>query len=556
MKQKKNTKKTVTKKRAASGKKRVKRSVKKRPEVEQNKYLQMLHQYREKITERVLPAIKPFIEKSDRYLSRLENEANKRLNLPFRINYRYVLILIGFLFFFGIKGLFFSRHETLDRSDLMPSMKIVEVEKRKISHTIKTPGTVTYKEKASVTSKILGRVALLNADVGKKISQGEVLAELESFELKIKRDQALAALNSARANLEQAKARHEDSRKGAEKQLKGLDRMQSDIIEAKSAYLLARKNLENKKQLYQMGGISEQELQKVYGEYLSSTSRYYQARKQLQIASVGYRDQDIGKIPDSINKEEAFIRSNTKIEKSGIGVATAAYQNAALDLKTAELYLQEAKIKSPIDGIVASRNIEVGEEVKQGEPLFTVVKSDQLLITTNISESDIHAIREGQVVQFTVDALDGKTMEGTIQQISPVLDIKSRTAEIKISADNTEGLLNPGMFVRCSIFIREKENGIALPLNAFVDQKEAKAKGLHKREIFVVKDGIAFKKEVTTGDSYGEELEVIDGLNEGEQVALGNLRLLKDGSPIKVETEEKEESGTESDAMRDENPDR
>jgi RND family efflux transporter MFP subunit len=469
----------------------------------------------------------------------LTDRINAIEKLPVKVTPERLLggILIAILGTVGYLAISNRSIDDIDLSSLATDVDTIEISKKLLEHRINTPGTITFKDKASISSKILGRIATIKKDQGETVKKGEILAELETFELKIKLEQANSAMKSAKANLEMAKARYNESRKNTSKEIKSLDRVQAEIIDSKSSYLIAKKNFENKKELYDMGGISKQEFQKVYAEYLNAASNYYKSRKQFQVASVGFRDKDLPETKGgSGSKEEAMIEANTKIEKSGIAVAEAQYQSALSDYRAAQQYMDEARIRSPIDGVVASRNIDIGEEVKQGEPIFTVVRTDILLITTSISESDIKYIKKDQSVEISVDALNDRKIEGTVFQIAPVLDVKSRSAEVRILVRNEENSLNPGMFARCSIFVRKKEDGISVPEDAILEKKEEES--ITEATLFTIRDSIALKKEVILGERYGAEYEVLKGLEPGERIASSNIRLLKDGMSVKVKNPE------------------
>lgn len=441
----------------------------------------------------------------------------------------------------------------VDSSMLVPSVRALQISKTNLQHTIQSPGTVTFLEKAAVTSKVLGRVEQLLVDQGEYVKRGQPLAQIETFELELQLKQAQAGLNRAQAQLDLSRARYQNARRDADRQIKDLERIQSDIIEAKAGYLNSRRNMKNKQEIYEMGGISREELKSVYAEYISSMSRYYQTRKNYQIRIVGFRDEDLAKAnivtsEKGLDKLEKFIDFNTQVELGDVRVAEAAIRNARLELESINLLLRESTIRSPLDGIIASRAIEVGESAKEGEPLFTVIRMDRVLISTSIPEEEIQHIEQAQDVAYTVDALSDfqdTPRAATVYQISPVIDVSTRTAELRVMAENTDLDLTPGMFVRCSIATRAKEDVIAVPEAALIDRRTENEVD-DVADIFVIQDGLALRRKVVLGERYGDQLEVRAGLEVGEQVAIENVQNLKDGGSVKIQGDSTEKPRTDS----------
>ena len=427
--------------------------------------------------------------------------------------------------------------EATDQDLLIPSVEAIKVKKRKLTARISSPGTITYLEKAAINSRVQGRVEKIYIDMGQTVKKGQKLAEMEKFELNIKLRQAQAALNSARAQRNLAGIKYKMARRNVDKQLSSFDKMQGDIITAKAGYLNARQNLENKKEIYKLGGVSRAEMKAAHTEYVSAMSRYYQSRKDYKSGIIGYRNKDLHmagfRVPrDKQGKKKAVVDLNSRLENHELKVADASLSSSRLEVETTMLYLKESVIISPIDGVIASRGIEVGEEIKQGEPLFTVVRMDKLLASTSVSEKDLRNLKVGQNFTVVVDAVEGIELKGEVYLISPVIDVKTRTAEVKAVIENKDGLLNPGMFVRCGIEIGERENAVALPETAIINRKEKN--GELQGEIFVIQNDIALKRKVVLGQSFGDTIEIISGLKEGETVATSRAQLLKDGGQVKI----------------------
>jgi RND family efflux transporter MFP subunit len=448
---------------------------------------------------------------------------------------------LGIALLSGLIYLIASDSESdVDSSMLLPVVTPLTVQKEELVRTVAAPGTVTFLEKAAVVPKVVGRIQTLFAEQGMSVKKGERLAQLETFELEIQMRQAQARVNAARAQRDVSRARYNVSRREVDRQIRDLERMQSDIIEAKAGYLNARRNLENKQEIYELGGISREELKSVYTDYLSAMSRYFQSRKNYQIRAVGFRDEDLRSasmnVPENpVQKREIFVDFNTQVEREDVRAADANVRNAELELDSIRLMIKESTLVSPLDGVVASRALDVGESVKQDEPVFTVVRMDRLLVSINIAESDLKLIEVDQPVLCTVDAWENEPREGKVKLISPIIDAETRTAEVRIDLDNAELRLNPGMFVRCSVDVETKADAVAIPETALVDRREENEQKI--AEVYVLQNGLAFRRQVTLGGQFGERVEITGGLQPGEQIAADNVDALREGSKVRLREE-------------------
>ncbi len=477
------------------------------------------------------PFYKTEVKKAPRF------NTQKAVNL-LRANKRGVgaalLLMMGALI---AKEIFFkAKAPEADLSGMAPDVEYIVVQPETLVHKIQSPGTVSFFEKASVAAKIQGRVESLFVEIGDRVKKGEDLAQLETFELELSRRGAIAQQNSARSGLSLAEAQYRRARQGIQKQIKSFEQMQTDILNKKADWLASKENLRNKKEIYDLGGVSSQELKAVYNAYLTSMTSYYNSRKSFQTSMIGYRNKDLLEAGLALPKTDGdavktFIDYNTEVEKEQVNAARMALENARLSIENVELQIRESTIRSPLDGIVASRAIEIGEETKPNEPVFTVIRADKLLITTSVSEEEIAFVKQGQIVEFTVDATGGDSFQGTVYRVSPVIDTKTRTAEVRIEYDNEAERLNPGMFVRTSIITRKKENSFALPESALGNQRQEN--GQLVAEIFVLKNNNVFQRKVAIGERFGDRFEIIGGLNQGEGVAINNINILKDGALIR-----------------------
>jgi membrane fusion protein (multidrug efflux system) len=205
------------------------------------------------------------------------------------------------------------------------------------------------------------------------------------------------------------------------------------------------------------------------------------------------------------------------------------YEMEALEAANnlANLELDYTQIRAPISGVVSERYVRVGSTVRVGEPLFRVTSLDPLVAYLHVPEREYRQIQPQQPVAIDIDALAGQRIIAAVTRISPVVDPDTGTFKITIEISDDERRIKPGMFGRISIVYDRHENALQVPRSAVVEDQG-------ERSVFVVVDGTAVRRAVTTG--FGEKgmIEIVDGLEDTDRVVtLGQIGL-KDGSKVTV----------------------
>lgn len=218
-----------------------------------------------------------------------------------------------------------------------------------------------------------------------------------------------------------------------------------------------------------------------------------------------------------------------------------AYEQAKAAIVQVKQNLDYATITSPIDGVVISRAVEEGQTVAAGfetPTLFTIANDlTQMQVIADVDEADIGQVRDGQWVEFTVDAYPDDTFEGTVQQVRLEATTESSvvTYEVVISAYNPDLKLKPGLTANVTIYTLEKEHALAVPTKALrfvpdaellseigltIDGEPGKAEA-GKRELWIKNGERLTPRYVTSGAASGELTEITEGLADGEEVAVG-----------------------------------
>ncbi len=239
---------------------------------------------------------------------------------------------------------------------------------------------------------------------------------------------------------------------------------------------------------------------------------------------------------DNLLKDKAISKMKYDNAKARLDIARAQVWQDRAAVASAKEQLENATITCPIDGIVAKKNVEVGEVVSPpimpGKALLDVVDMRHLKTTVNVSENRVKEVYIGQETIITADGFRGEFFPGKVSKISPVVDPRSRTFEVEVLISNPESKLKPGMFARVQIVLAKRTYVVKVSLDAVTEGEKG-------RVIFLAANGVARACDVKLGISDGVEVEVISGVTEGDKVIVQGNVGLKDGARIILKGSEK-----------------
>ena len=199
--------------------------------------------------------------------------------------------------------------------------------------------------------------------------------------------------------------------------------------------------------------------------------------------------------------------------------ARAAYELAKLELSY-------TNIVAPIDGVIASRSVKPGNLIQLNSSLFRIVDDSRLEAVLNVPERDLATMREGLQVRMVADAMPGKSFEGVIDRVSPVVDGGSGTFRVVTAFPGGQGL-RPGMFGRIEVVYDQRNDALTVPRAALLEEAG-------QSSVYAVRDSKAVRVPVELGHLSGELAEIRKGLEEGEQVVTAGKVTLRDGAAVEV----------------------
>ncbi len=358
--------------------------------------------------------------------------------------------------------------------------KLGKVEKGDLAKSVVATGKIEPITKVEIKSKASGIVKQLLVEEGQAVKHGQVLVELDKEEIQARVRQARAALEGAEANRRAAQADMERSKTDAEG---------PDVPLLKRAY-------ERAQGMAKQGVVSQSQLDDAQKNYEMALNKQNVARAQLIVANA---------------KEKQ---------------ASAQVTQSRANLEQLEEELRNSTIVAPIDGLVLSRNVEIGDAVSSilvlgssATLVMTLGDTREVYVKGKVDESDIGKVYLGQPARIKVESFKDKTFTGKVTKISPMGVEKDNvtTFEVRVSITNPGGELKAAMTANAEIILEEHKNVLMIPEGAVIYDKDKKAS-------VEVPDsnGKEGKKKVpvTIGISNGAKTELLAGLKEGDKVVL------------------------------------
>lgn len=232
-----------------------------------------------------------------------------------------------------------------------------------------------------------------------------------------------------------------------------------------------------------------------------------------------------------LNRLKQEYRRNVQLHERGL-VSEGAFENLRFDLealdaayKLARLDLEHTEIRAPIDGVVAERVGRIGNTVGAGDVVYRISNSGDLLAYLHVPQRDLFRFSVGQLARLSFDAFPEDARTAEIIRISPRVDSDTGTIKLTLGVSNEDRRLRPGMFARVQIIYEVRPEALLVPEEAILADDAQPA-------VFVIEDGVARRREVTTGLANGDRVEVTSGLEVTDRVIVVGQSGLRDGTPV------------------------
>jgi len=350
-------------------------------------------------------------------------------------------------------------------------VKTARVEQTPFGETVTANGTLAAFDQSTAGAKVPGRLSSISVDLGSVVRRGQMIAQIESNDYKLRVQQSEAALGQARARLGLSPDGTDD---------KVTPEQTGTVRQAKAQFDEARLNRERAVRLVEQGVVAKADFDAADAAFKVAQSRYQDALEEIK------------------NRQALLAQRRS-------------------ELALARQQLADTGVYAPIDGIVQEKRASVGEYLAAGAPVVDIVRMNPLRLRAEVPERDAGTVRFGQNVRVSVEG-DGKVYLGQIKRLSPVITQQNRMLMVEADVQN-DGNLRPGSFAKAEIVTNDAKMAVTVPNNAIVTFA-----GIEK--VIVVQNGKALEKPITTGRRSGEWTEILAGVNVGDQVIVdpGNLQ--------------------------------
>jgi len=368
-----------------------------------------------------------------------------------------------------------------------------------IDHVITADAVLYPINQANVIPKLSAPVRRILVNRGDHVRVGQLLAELETADL--------------RAAAEETKHQYEQTQ-AASQTLTGATvaedraKAESDVKSAKQALDTAQKLYDNRAALQREGALAQKLVDDAKVALVQAQSQFEVAQRHLQGLN-------------QVSQREAIRGSEAQV------AAAKAHYDSAL------VQASYGQIRSPISGVISDRSIYPGEIAASGSPLVSIVDISQLVARANVPVKDATAISVGRPARITGPEGD---LAGKVTVVSPAVDPNTTTVEVWVQIPNPGEKLKPGGTVRVSIIAATIQNTIMVPSAALLNSDEG-----GQKVMVIDKDSVAHEQKVVPGVRQGERVQIVTGLQDGQQVVTSGGLGLEDKAKVAIQKPKSED---------------
>lgn len=363
--------------------------------------------------------------------------------------------------------------ESKAESQDLPVVNVAPITRSGLKSSLVLPGNIQAVTEGPVLARSSGYIRKRYVDIGDRVREGQVLAEIEAPELDQQIKQAQASIDQANSTVQQAEA---------------------SVQQARSNESLARVTAERWANLFQRGVVSRQDN--------DSAQTQYQA-------------------------QQSNVQALEKAVAAGRSSAAAAEANLA----RLKQLLDYQTVRAPFAGVITLRNVDSGVLVTEGNTLlFRIAQTDRLRTYLNVPQADAKAVRVGQPAILTIPDMPGSKFNGTVARTANALDPATRTLLVEVQVPNSSGTLMPGEYALVDLSVPRSDPPLLIPGDTLVVRSDGP-------QVAVLDSGgkVHFTL-IQLGRDFGDHIEVLSGLKEGQQVVVNPSDAIREGVTVKPAT--------------------
>jgi HlyD family secretion protein len=395
-------------------------------------------------------------------------------------------------------------------------VEVINPRKGQMDRTSSQPGSVQAFESVQLYAGVSGYLKTMKVDIGDAVTKGQVLAVVDVPELEQQVHRYASMLDQARARVLQTQARV-TSCKAELDEAKTMVPQAEATAKSKAAELRFRqKQLERMKDLFATKSIDER--------LVDEKMEQRDAAKEAEIAA--------NEMIISIKARVASTAAKVQQAQADEQEANAEVKVAQAELEKAQVYVRFATIVAPFDGVVTLRNFFPGDFVRAANEggahaaLLTVQRIDLMRIIVQIPDRDVPYCDPGDPAVIELDALPGRSFQAKVSRISRSEDRDTRLMHVEIDVPNSDGKICNGMYGKVTILL-EKSSLLSIPAACLVG-KEQERKGT----VYVVEKGLASLRTISFSTDNGQQIGILKGLSENDQVIVRPGSGIREGSPV------------------------
>jgi multidrug resistance efflux pump len=404
-----------------------------------------------------------------------------------------ILVAVAALALYRVWGFTQKRSGTQRAARMEVPVQITPVVSKPLTYSIRVTGDILPLMQVDLFPKVSGYLERIDIHLGDSLRQGQVIAQID-------RTDFLQKVREIEAKVAHAKAQLREIETGT--RAEELRQAEEAVRQAQSRFENAKLQHERIEALYKREVISKKERDVADMEFTVAEAQLASSQQQLKLLREGARQEVRDATQAKLKEMEAILEQE-------------------------RTRLQNTLIVAPFRGEISRKYVDAGALVSSSTPLVNLVHIETLKVIANVLEKDIPLLRTGMKAKIRVESYPERIFEGRVEKINSALDLSTRTLQAEIYIPNSDRYLKPGMFSSVEVILLEKPRTLLIPREAILEAGR-------ERSVFVVEGKQAVRKSITIGYEQNHMVEVLNGLNEGDQVVIKGQQSIKEGSTIRI----------------------
>ena len=231
---------------------------------------------------------------------------------------------------------------------------------------------------------------------------------------------------------------------------------------------------------------------------------------------------------DALYKEELVTQQQFDDVSTRLSLGESEIERTKALLSLARERLAKTKVYSSLASVVKEKKVSVGDFVKNGTPLFSIIQTNPLKLNFAVPEKEVGKLKVNQDVSLKVDGFPDREFKGRVSLVYPHVDDRTRTLTVEALIPNESGTLKPGLFAKVTLYTGAEKDTVLVPVTSLLYEED-------RVKVFIIEGDRAKERRVRLGSKYGEEMEIVDGLKDGEKVAISGQANLSEGVKVAVQ---------------------